>query len=358
MIISDFSITNIRSIREASISAHPQLNLIVGDNGSGKSSFLEALQCLSVGHSFRTRKVKELISHSESSFQVTGILTNPSDLRVYRAGLEKTRDGSSTIRINFEERSSLAELTRLVPMKVLTPESHQLIQDGPEVRRQFLDWGVFHVEHEFLNIWRTFKRTLIQRNQLLRDGAPDKEIDVWDETFIQTAEAIDKYRKNYVDHLVDYLQLRSTFFRSMFHVELKYRAGWTPEKDLRNVLTLNRHHHRKMKTTTDGPHRADLLINCNNMVAKQVLSRGQQKTLVYLLHLCQLDILKAKKSSNAIVICDDLVSELDPTNLQYVMEQLKQLDSQIFISGVNLDMLIELPHKGFHVKRGVVQNIV
>lgn len=358
MIISDFSITNIRSIKTASISAHPHLNLITGDNGSGKSSFLEALQCLSVGHSFRTRKVKELISHSEASFQVTGILTNPTDLRVYRAGLEKTRDGSSTIRINFEEQTSLAELTRLVPMKALTPESHQLIQDGPEVRRQFLDWGVFHVEHDFLNTWRTFRRALIQRNQLLRDGAPDKEIDVWDDSFIETAEAIDRYRKNYVDLIVSYLQQRSTFFNSMFHVELKYRSGWTVEKELRGLLTQNRLHHRKMKTTTDGPHRADLLVSCNNMVARQVLSRGQQKTLVYLLHLCQLDILKEKKSSNAIVICDDLVSELDPTNLQYVMEQLNQLDSQVFITGVNLDMLTELPHKGFHVKHGVVQNIV
>ena len=358
MIITELSVTHFRIIQEALLQPHPELNLITGDNGSGKSSLLEAIQCLSVGHSFRTRKARELISHEQPSFMVTGVLKNPDNDRVFRAGLEKKRDGSSAVRLNFEELSSLAELTRLLPLKAITPDSHKLIQEGPDYRRQFLDWGVFHVEPQFLAHWRTFRRSLIQRNQLLRDAGSDHEIGIWDELFNDSSTAIDQYRKTYIEKFNRCLTLRLEKLAPTFHVKLSYRSGWNSESELHELLKQNLLYHRKMKTTTDGPHRADLAITSDGHSARQVLSRGQQKVLVYLMHLAQLDVLKSENNSTAIVLCDDLSSEIDPRHTHHLIEQLLALNSQIFISGVDLEQLLKYPHKGFHVKHGVVQNVV
>ncbi len=331
------------------------MNLISGANGSGKSSLLEALHCLSVGHSFRTRRAREIISRSEPSFQISGVLRNPNDDREHRAGLSRHRDGTTQIRLNFEEITSLADLSLLLPIKALTPDSHQLIQEGPELRRKFVDWGVFHVEPQFLHQWRVFKRSLIQRNQLLRDAASTPEIEAWNDPLVNAAIAIDGFRKHFVSRLSDALTERLNKLDTMFHVKLSYRSGWAADQDLAELMRLNLDYHRKMKTTTDGPHRADLVIQAPDVPARQLLSRGQQKVLVYLLHLAQLDLLHREKSTRAIVLCDDLTSELDEYHRLHVIEQLLALQSQIFVSGVDLSSLSQHPHKGFHFERGEIQ---
>lgn len=358
MILTELGISNFRIVDDALLEPHQALNLVTGNNGSGKSSLLEAIQCLSTGHSFRTRKPRELIAHTALSYRVNAVFNNPVDERIHRAGLERSRDGTTSLRLDFEEISSLVEITRLLPLKALTPDSHKLIQDGPDQRRQFLDWGVFHVEPRFIDHWRDFKRSLVQRNQLLRIGAVSQEISAWDQSYIESAIAIHNYREIYVDRLSAYLQSRVDSMNLGFHVKLLYRSGWTQGEDLQEVMKRNFDYHCKMKTTTDGPHRAELVVSTDEALARQVLSRGQQKVLVYLLHLAQLDVLQDSHQGKAIVLCDDLTSELDLTNSRLLIEQLISLDSQIFVTGIDLERLSDFSHKGFHVKRGVIQNIV
>lgn len=358
MILTELGIDNFRIVDHAFIEPHHALNLISGNNGSGKSSLLEAIHCLSTGHSFRSRKPRELIAHAESLYRVNAVFTNALDKRVHRAGIERTRDGKTSLRLNFEEINSLVDITRLLPLKALTPDSHKLIQEGPDLRRQFIDWGVFHVEPRFIDYWRDFRRSLSQRNQLLREGSGDKDIRIWDSLFVDSAIAIDRYRTNYIEQLTGFLEKRLSGMDVGFHVKLRYRSGWAQDIELSELIKRNLDYHRKMKTTTDGPHRAELVIMTDDSLARQVLSRGQQKLIVYLLHLAQLDVLRDFTQGRAIVICDDLSSELDPHNTNELIKQLLSLDCQIFVSGIDLGMLREFSHKGFHVKRGVVQNVV
>ena len=252
----------------------------------------------------------------------------------------------------------MAQVTRLLPVKSLTPDSHRLIQEGPDERRQFMDWGVFHMEHLYFDTWKQFKRSLSQRNQLLRDMGSEAEIQTWNALFVESAVRLDAYRRAYVDQLKVALQARLDRLDAAFHVELQYRPGWSSDAELADLLVKNLDYHRRMKTTTDGPHRAEIAIQSDNVAARQVLSRGQQKVLVYLLHLAQLDLLKDGQRRQAIVLCDDLTSELDTPHSQQLIDQLVDLQGQIFVSGVNLDVLKQHDHSGYHAEHGAVKKVV
>lgn len=358
MILTQLDVANFRNIESATLVPYPSLNLLTGSNGSGKSSVLEAIQCLSTGHSFRTRRARELIARNSVEFTLTALFSDPATQRKHRAGLQRQRDGSVDLRLDFEEIKSIANVTRLLPVKSLTPDSHRLIQEGPDERRQFLDWGVFHMEHSFFETWRQFKRSLSQRNQLLRDSGADAQIKTWDTLFVESAIQIDQYRKAYVERLSIALEHRMRMLDATFHVELQYRPGWTNEFELHDLLVRNLDYHRRMKTTTDGPHRAEMAIQSEKVAARQLLSRGQQKVLVYLLHLAQLDLLRDGQRRQAIVLCDDLPSELDEEHSQQLIKQLVDLQGQVFVSGVKLDVLKQWEHAEFQMKHGVCKKVV
>ena len=356
MILTQLDFTGFRNIEQATLSPHPALNLITGDNGSGKSSILEAIQCIATGHSFRTRKPRELINHSEQSYRLTSTFIDKNTDSEHRAGLMRSRDGSVSLRLDFEDVKSQSSITRLLPVKAMTPDSHGLILDGPDSRRQFMDWGLFHVEHGFLDHWRNFRRSLSQRNQVLRDMGADKDLETWNSALSISANAIDLARKAYLSKLSTAVEIRLKNMSAMFHVKLAYRQGWAEGQDLEESLKANIQYHRRMKTTTDGPHRADLLIYAGDHLAKQVLSRGQLKVLVYVLHLAQLDVLQSERSQAAIVLCDDINSELDDFHTDALISQLSDLDSQVFVSGITLDQLSRYPHHRFHMEHGNLEN--
>ena len=356
MIITQLDFTSFRNIRHATLSPHPALNLITGNNGSGKSSILEAVQCLATGHSFRTRKPRELINHSDQSYQLTCTFVDKMTDAEHRAGLMRSRDGAVNLRLDFEDVKTQSTITRLLPVKAMTPDSLGLVLDGPDSRRQFLDWGLFHVEHDFLGHWRTFRRSLSQRNQVIRDMGSDKEIDTWNTSLLPAAQAIDAARKSYLVKLETAMQLRLQKMSIEFHVELAYRRGWSESHSLEELLSKNLQHHRKMKTTTEGPHRADLLVYTNDILAKQVLSRGQLKVLTYVMHLAQLDVLLDERTQTAIVLCDDVNSELDEFHTNALLSQLSELESQVFVTGISLEQLFHFPHQRFHMKHGTLEN--
>ena len=358
MILTRLDIANLRNIRSLSIAPHPSLNLVTGSNGAGKSSILEAIQCISTGHSFRTRKARELIHREEQNFTLAALFNDPLTEREHRAGLLRKRDGGLEYRLDFEEISSIAEITRLLPVKSITPDSHKLVQDGPEERRQFLDWGVFHMEPRFYEVWKQFKRSLSQRNQLLRESGTAAELKNWDSLFADASNELDMMRQSYVQELSAALSQRLSDMNTTFHVELHYRRGWAEDSVLAELLVEHVDYHRRMKTTTDGPHRAELVLQTDGSVAKQVLSRGQQKVLVYLLHLAQLDLLSSKHTRRAVVLCDDLTSELDAEHSTNLINQLVALNSQIFVSGVNLDVLKAQSHTQIEMTYGALKNVV
>ena len=352
MILTQIDIRGLRNLREASLSPAPGFNLITGPNGAGKSSVLEAIHCLSVGHSFRTRKARELITRGEEEFTLACQMLDLSSDQTHRSGLRRHRDGTTELRLNYEEIRSIAPVTQLLPVKALTPDSHALIQEGPSGRRQFIDWGTFHVEHGFFDAWKIYRRALSQRNQCLKDQAPDSEVKSWDEALIQSGDQLDAYRRNYVTSLQTTLAELMKAMNTMFHVELSYRSGWSDGLTFSEALDKNDQNCRRFRTTTVGPHRAELQISADDVLARQILSRGQQKLLVYAMHLAQLKLLQNITAKPAVVLCDDLPSELDKEQSAIILTQIAQLNTQVFLTSTELQSLPNTPIEMFSVAGG------
>jgi len=340
VILTQFQVLSFRNLTSLTLAPAPGINAIVGRNGAGKSSVLEAIHALSAGHSFRTRKAKELIAHDAEAFTVSGLLQDRKG-REHRCGMRKFNNGDTELRLNFEPVRSMAVISRAIPMKALTPDSHSLIQDGPTARRQFIDWGAFHENADFFMHWKHFRRALAQRNQALRMHAPEAEVTSWNEELANAGSWIDECRAAYLAHLQPRFEELLHVLTQEFHVELTYKRGFSDERSLLQTLEKNLRQHQRFRTTTDGPHRAELLISVGDHQAKQVLSRGQQKLVVYALHLAQLEVLHQDAERHAIVLCDDLASELDAENLKRVLTLLASRPTQVFIAGTEpLDLAV------------------
>lgn len=290
---------------------------------------------------------------------VTAQLHNPATDAAHRAGMRKNRAGETELKLDFTALNSTAEMAKLMPVKALYPDSHRLMQEGPANRRQFIDWGLFHVEPTFFRQWKIYRRVLDQRNQSLRSQLPDAEVSAWNEELAESGQAITDLRKTYVSslltHLTEYLRL----FSLEGEIELTYKPGWSSGLPLAEALLAAREQCRRSKTTTVGPHRAELAIDIDQVPAKQIMSRGQQKLLVYALHFAQLSLFNQAGLANAIVLCDDLPAELDDDRLGRVLSCLASMALQVFISS---NRPFQLPEnsvsKSFHVEHGKVLEVV
>src|SRR5271154_3312408 len=177
MSIRRVQVTDFRCLQSAALDFDPRFTLISGSNASGKTSLLEALYVLGRGRSFRTRRLEHLIRHGSERFVVFGEVDSLG--RRIPLGVEGSAAGVRA-RISGERPSSLAELAVALPVQIVDPEVHRLIEEGPSQRRRFLDWGVFHVEQSFVADWQRYQQVLRQRNAALKSHQSKAVVSVWD----------------------------------------------------------------------------------------------------------------------------------------------------------------------------------
>ena len=277
MALLRLDVDGVRNLRQLSLRDLGRVNVIQGSNGSGKTSFLEAIHLLGVGQSFRTAHIKSVINHEKDGFAVYGEVVSASGSR--RRAVSRDRSGGMVAKIDGQRIRSRSALANLLPLQVIHSDSFDILSGSPGVRRQFLDWGVFHVEPAFFRAWQRFQRAIKQRNSLLRHGNIEQfDLAPWDSELAENGTAIHESRYRYLD------QLRPTFDAilsriapELGNIELKYRAGWDTQVDLQAALELNRQTDVQQGYTQVGPQRADLRVLCSEGVASEVLSRGQQK---------------------------------------------------------------------------------
>tara|TARA_B100000029_G_scaffold91077_1_gene80985 strand:- start:1062 stop:2147 length:1086 start_codon:yes stop_codon:yes gene_type:complete len=356
--LSLFRIVSVRNILVAELELHPKLNLIHGENGSGKTSILEAAHLLSSGRSFRTSKSATLINHNADELSIYA-----EDSAARRIGLAKPRRQSPQLKLDMESQQNWDAVARLLPVQVLDASSFLLLEGGPKSRRRFLDWGVFHVEHSFLNYWRVTRKCIANRNQLLKAQRLDeKQLKAWDMELCQAAAAVDLARKRYFRN---FLPAFNEIYKSLAEenaieeLSLEYNRGWDSEIELVEVLQFARPQDLKYGATQNGPHRADIVVKVGQSPAIDVLSRGQQKVLVSALKIAQGSLYAEAIQDRCIYLVDDLPAELDQENRAKILENLLALDSQLFVTCVELNSvkscLQSSPEMStFHVERGTI----
>ena len=331
----------------------PDVNLIVGANGSGKTSFLEALHVLATGKSFIGATAREFIARGQEKTSLfTEVCTAEGAL--LRLGVEKTRsttefraDGKSV-----SSASALAQLLRVVPMD---SQTFQLLGESPARRRALLDRTLFHVEPDYLSAFRLFHRALQQRNQALKDAAGPQTLDFWSAEFVKISEVIHQKRVSCVRSINQWLDAHSGL-AGLGRIAIEYKPGWRAGTSLEKALADGLAQDRQQKVTLSGPHRGELRITCDGNLARSSVSRGQGKTICCLLVEAQLACLEGAGCEPPVLLVDDLAAELDRTARVSVLEMLLKPGRQVFLTAIDAVDLpgLEALEKAtmFHVKRG------
>ena len=357
MSLQSLDITQFRNLHQIKIETDAGLNIITGLNAAGKTSLLEAIFYLSYGRSFRSSQARDLIENNYDFFRLVARVQ--SSQGIHTLGIQKSSK-EQIIRIDKQNVYSLSELSSLLPVIALHPDSHQLIASGPEFRRQYLDWGVFHVEHSFITCWKDFKKALSQRNAALRTHQPDRICSLWHQAICDNAEKIHRYRLAYLEKLQQSLDEISSKLFEHNHVSIEYRRGWSEDLAYLHYLETHLSRDREKGFTQAGPHRADLKIRLDDKSAQTSISRGQQKKLVTLLKLAQLDVFVKNSDKTCILLFDDLPAELDENNRKILMSMLARMNVQLFITAIEaeqLDCSAWSRYKMFHVEHGVIAEI-
>lgn len=352
MSIRQLSLTDFRNLQSSTLDFHPSLNLITGDNGSGKTSLLEAIHILCQGRSFRHHQLKKSIQHGKESFLLFGRFSD------YKTGLSKS-EKNLEIRLNGETLARRSLLAIQTPVNIVNANSFELITGSPEQRRQYLDWCMFHVEPKYTEYWSQFRHALKQRNKLLKSKQDLQLLDYWNDYLIQPSMALHELRSNYCQIISDLLANEISDLLTGMSISLKYQQGWKQNTSLLQSLKTNRDRDIRSGFTNSGIHRDDLVILANAEPAADVLSRGQLKRLSLALLMASLRVVKAKSHRPIILLIDDLHAEMDKTSQKKTYEELLEMDLQLFIT--NIEASIPEPIKSkdfkwFHVEHGMIKS--
>jgi DNA replication and repair protein RecF len=357
MQIRKLRLRDFRRFQEQEFQPAPGFNLIVGDNGSGKSSLLEAMHLMAHGRSFRGRVRDGIIRNGETALEI--YIEWEQATAPHRAGLRHT--GSSwEARLDNATVGHLGELCAALAVITFEPGSHILIHGSSEARRRYLDWGLFHVEQDFLSQWRRYARALKQRNSLLRSQRIDSQLDAWEHELAQSGEQLSGYREAYVGRLQSHLDhVVAALFPAAGQVALSLQPGWKQQElSLADAWLVARERDQGQGHTTIGPHRADLRMEFSHFHGRENLSRGQAKLAALSLLIAQAAQLAEHDGVWPVLQLDDLASELDRHHQQRVLQYLHHCGAQVFVTGTAppaglLDSGIEI--KMFHVEQGVLQ---
>lgn len=354
MRVTRLQVANVRRLTAVELLPAPGINLVTGDNGAGKTSLLEALHLLAYGRSFRGRVRDGLIRTGTDAVEVFAEWQEDNGGRTRRAGLRHAGQRWEG-RLDGETVSQLGELCAALAVVTFEPGSHALVTGGGEPRRRLVDWGLFHVEPDFLPLWRRYARALKQRNALLKAKVRDRQLDAWDHELADAGEPLTRHRQAYLDALEPLLQATSADLApGLGHASLYFQPGWSRDQlSLADALVIARDRDLANGFTSVGPHRADWRIDYAALPGRETLSRGQAK-------LSALSVLLAQAERHAegcgewpVVALDDLASELDRNHQQRVLERLVLSGAQIFITGTEMPpsvSTLDVPVRLFHVE--------
>lgn len=364
MTLKRLLIQNLRNLSNVDISPSPDVNLFYGENGSGKTSILEAVNLLALGRSFRSHKHKALINYQQPSFTVFGKVLGQDHFEV-PIGINRTQEGEAFFKANGVNVPSAADLAIYLPAQVINSDTFLLLEGSPKVRRQFIDWLVFHVEPNFFPAWKAIQRCLKHRNSLLRRDRIDPfELATWDQELVGLTDTIHEFRTQCMAQFQETFAELLKEFINIDGIALGYYRGWDKDKAYSDVLTSGFERDKRQGFTQSGSHRADLKITVNGLDAAEVLSRGQQKLLVCALKIAQGYVFTRITGRKSIYLVDDLPAELDEKHRALLVHWLDTMGTQVFITGVEREMLAsswrdktEITPKMFHVEQGRVTEV-
>ena len=359
MILRSINILNYRNIREASMDFSPKLNCFVGLNGQGKTNVLDAIYLLSFTKSAYTSQDSLNITHGEDMAMVQGTYDEFTISCGLRRGVKKQ------FRKDKKDYPRLLDHIGLIPLVMVCPADHQLIEEGSEERRRFMDIVIGQRNRKYLDCLAKYNALLKQRNALLKQYAdaptpPDDLLEVLEWQMVEPAEYIFKARTNFFTEFEPYFQeVYKTISGSAEIPALRY-ISQLQDRDLREAYVRTRQRDLILGWTSQGPHKDDLDMRLGEYPLKQVGSQGQQRTFVLAMKLAQALYLADSTGEAPILLLDDIFDRLDSERVERIVAMVQgEQFGQIFITDTDRQHLTEIIQPGpdakiFHVENGQI----
>ena len=364
MLIHALTIEQLRLFDRVVLEPGQGINLLVGDNGAGKTSVLEAIHVLSSGRSFRGSIRDALIRRGDTELRVFAEIFSETDQRQVRLGLSRSLRGWNA-RLDGAPVDLLSRLFQELAVVCFEPGSHALVSGGSEHRRRFIDWALFHVEPSFIAPWRRYQRALKQRNALLKQQSDAISLSPWEQELAQHGATLSRMREDWLVGFEPVLaRMAERFLPELGEVQLKYAPGWSGESHadaLATALAASRGRDLALGHTSLGPHRADWSIGFAQAPVREMFSRGQEKLVVLACLLAQAQAFSLARGQWPVLLLDDLPSELDADHLAATLAWLAETPAQAFISGTARLLLPESGEREtrmFHVEQGRIGRLL
>ncbi|HUF16514.1 MAG TPA: DNA replication and repair protein RecF [Thermoanaerobaculia bacterium] len=364
MILRTLEARNFRNLEEAQVAFHPEANLIIGDNGQGKTNLLEAIYFLATTRSFRTARTTNLIRLGAPSLFVRGTIEERDLQRVLSIGIEAASERRRELRIN-EEKVQVHRYASVLHLFAYSASRLEIVRGGPEERRRFLDRGIATIQPGYLKELTRYGRSLQQRNALLQKistgEASPKLLDAWDQELVTAAMPVVEARARYTTSLVD--EFRRVVSAHDYHVkniEITYQpSGFDPGCDPAEALReLGKNRPRELAAgfTVVGPHRDTLAFEVEGRPAADLLSSGEIKMTVLFLKFAKIAIYRALLEARPLFLLDDIDAELDLKIMERLLRYVEG-SVQIFATSAKPSVFSDLligPHEKISLRSGAV----
>jgi DNA replication and repair protein RecF len=356
MHIEEISIVNYKNICEANIPFSPKLNCFIGRNGAGKTNMLDAVYYLSFCKSFFNSVDQLNINHNEGFFMLNGKYKRLDSAENISVGLKKGQ--KKQFKRNTKVYKKLAEHIGLLPLVMVTPSDTTLILGGSDERRKFMDGVISQYNQNYLNDLLKYNRALLQRNNLLKHFAAERNFDsellsVWDMKLIEHGTRIHEQRKEFVEKLIPVFQHYYSFIsQGNEKVSLVHQSGLY-EKSFEELLKESIQKDRAAQYTTQGIHKDDLVYFIGDYPIKKMGSQGQKKTYLVALKLAQFDFVKEISGVKPILLLDDVFDKLDQHRVEQIVKVVAgEQFGQIFLTDTNrehLDSIVQRMDTDFSI---------
>lgn len=339
MIITGLKFENFRNLENNHISFGDKMNVIVGDNGQGKTNLLECIWMFNGVRSFRGAKDRDLVQFGKNSAKIE--IEFFSEERDQNARIEFANNKREAY-INEIKKPAPSHLMGKITSIVFSPEHLSLVKDGPNVRRKFIDSAICQVKPKYSVYLAKYNRILNQRNALLKDIANYSDLadtlEIWDRELAVNGGVIISERLKYIARLSELAgEYHSGISENKEMLEILYKNRYSPEtstteiaSDFFDLLSKHRKDDLMLRYTTKGPHRDDIEININCRSARQYASQGQQRSAVLSLKLAEASLVDVLTGENAVILLDDVLSELDKERQSFLLNKIQ--NRQVFIT--------------------------